>query len=65
MIALDNRLGQNKNESPAMIIMSMLVSPPSFLQVLCFALLQYNHPTAVFALCWIYSGRNKSILRLL
>lgn len=48
MIALDNSLGQNKNESPAMAIMSMLISPLSFLQGLRFALLQHYHHTAVF-----------------
>jgi len=57
MIALDNGLGQNENESPAMIIVSMLVSPLAFLQMLCFALLRYNHPLHcglcfMLGLCW-------------
>lgn len=40
LIALDNRFGQTKNESPAMIIVSVLTSPASLLPAPRFALLQ-------------------------
>lgn len=50
LIALDNRFGNTKNESPAMIIVSVLTGPVSLLPMPRFALLQSSHPTAVFEL---------------
>lgn len=60
MFVLDNRLGQNKNESPAMTIMSMLIklSLCSARAILCYNIITLQQLFFLcvffFALCWIY-----------
>lgn len=68
MFVLDNRLGQNKNESPAMTIMSMLIklSLCSARAILCYNIITLQQLVflCVFFFCFVLdlSGTAKSAL---